>query len=119
MSGSKYRMTSKPTLHTLKHNLSTDTSGQTIIRSQQHITQQFLDDRKRARAASDAQTRIGENMTVCSIPVALLEKWIAEGFNPMACRHEDDETQMKVLREVQRRLKAEGFEYFLNTNKTV
>jgi hypothetical protein len=110
---------SKPTFHTLKHNLSTDTSGQTIIRSQQYIPQSFLDARKAERDAADAKGKIGDDMRVFSVPRFLLEKWKAEdNFDPLACKHDDPETQMEVLRETRRRLIAEGYSQFLNTTKT-
>jgi hypothetical protein len=104
----------------VKRTLSRDAStGHSVIHTSQEIPQAFLDARKAERAAADAKGRIGDDMRVMSVPKFLLEQWkLRDGFDPLACKHADHETQMEVLREMRKRLIAEGYEYFLNTNKT-
>ncbi|MFK5596842.1 hypothetical protein ACFZ8E_07535 [Methylobacterium sp. HMF5984] len=109
----------KPKFHRVVYNFKDDSSGDVVIKSEQHIPQSFLDARKAERDAADAKGHIGDDMRVFSVPTFLLRKWKAEdGFDPMACREADDETSMELLREARRRLIAEGYSHFLNTNKT-
>lgn len=50
-----------------------------VIRKEQIITDEFLDGLKEDRAASKA--RAGEYHKVASIPTAVVEKWLREGFD--------------------------------------
>lgn len=103
-----------------RHTMFQDSTGQWVHRSQQEISQDFLDARKAERNEQDSRSKMGDDVRVASVPVFLLEKWKRDdGFDPMACRGATDEEQMKILREMVRRLKAEGYEHFLNTTKSV
>lgn len=81
------------------------------IRKDQEITDEFLTDLKDRRFDS-VGTREGEYMHVASIPVAVIEKWMREGFNILNDRN-------ITYKQIVARLKAEGLDAFLATNKRV
>lgn len=56
-----------------------DTSG-LVLKHSQNITQAFLDDLKDARNASSSQG-IGNYQRVASIPTAVAEAWLRDGFD--------------------------------------
>lgn len=74
----------------------------------QHIPNSFITDLRDARHNS-SHIREGEHMRVASIPVAVHEKWLREGFDLFQHSHKD----------VIKRLKAENLDAFIATNKQV
>lgn len=84
-------------------------SGDNVIRKHtQIISQAFLDDLKDARNASKDQKE-GEFMRVASIPVAVVEQWQREGFDIYQAN----------AKEIVKRLREQGLDYFLATEKRV
>ena len=81
--------------------------GQLLQKHTQHISQSFLDDLKDARNNSSKPT--GDMMRVASIPTAVVEKWMREGFNIWEAKGS----------EIVRKLKNEDLDMFLTTNKRV
>jgi hypothetical protein len=79
------------------------------VRKDQHITDEFLDNLKEDRAASKAPA--GEYHKVASIPVAVIEKWMREGFNIF-------DKNIRV-EEVVKRLRAEDLQAFIATDKRI
>lgn len=77
----------------------------TIIRSQE-IPQSFLDSLKEDRNDS-THGRMGEMHRFASIPVAVFEHWLRQGFDPRR------ESPAKVMA----RMKAEGLDYFITTER--
>lgn len=78
---------------------------------QQHIPSSFLTNLSDMRHNS-TQTREGEFMKVASIPTVVVEKWMREGFDILGDRN------IKPA-DIVKKLKAEGLEDFLTTNKRV
>jgi hypothetical protein len=77
-----------------------------VIKRQQEIPQSLIDDLKERRVNSDHK-REGEFMLACSIPVIIHEKWLREGYD---CTREP-------ARKTIARLKTEGLDAFIATNK--
>lgn len=83
--------------------------GTSVIRKNtQQISQAFLDDLKDARNETSGKPA-GEFMRVASIPTAVVEKWLREGFNIWEVSGA----------EVVKRLKQEGLDAFLATDKRI
>lgn len=83
--------------------------GNDVVRKHtQHITQAFLDDLKDSRNASD-DVRESEMMRVASIPVAVHEQWLREGFNLYEATGP----------EIVKRLRDQNLDYFMATNKRI
>jgi hypothetical protein len=80
------------------------------IKKQQIITDAFMDDLKDARFASKAPA--GNFHKVASIPVAIIEKWMREGFDILKDKN-------ITAAQIVKRLKAEGLDGFLATNKRI
>ena len=84
-------------------------SGTDVYRKHtQKITQSFMDELKDARNASDGQKE-GDYQTVASIPVAVHEQWLREGFNLYEA----------TLKETVKRLHDQGLDGFMTTNKRI
>jgi len=79
-----------------------------IIKSSQHLPTEFMDGLKRERDNSKNQTE-GEFMRVASVPVAVYEQWLREGFDMMK---EDPKAILK-------RLKQQDLDSFITTKKQV
>ena len=77
----------------------------------QSIPQWHLDDLAEQRKASSGQ-REGEFMRVASIPTAVVEKWMREGFNILTDRN-------ITGADIVKRLKAENLDAFLTTDKSI
>lgn len=82
--------------------------GELFQKHTQHISQSFLDDLKDARNDSGSKPT-GDMMRVASIPTAVVEKWMREGFNIWEAKGS----------EIVRKLKNEDLDMFLTTNKRV
>jgi hypothetical protein len=74
----------------------------------QEISQAFLDDLKDSRNASKDQ-REGEYMRAASIPVAVHEQWLREGFD----------LYQATGPEIIKRLRDQNLDYFLATEKRI
>ena len=79
-----------------------------IIQKQQTITDEYIQSLKDARFESKNRPA-GNYHRAASIPVILHEKWLKEGY---------DCTQEPVRKTVAR-LKAEGLDYFVTTDKAL
>lgn len=79
-----------------------------VIQRYQEIPQSFLD-RLKAERANSSSVREGENMRVASIPVAIVEQWMRDGFPFYSA----------TASEIVAKLKAEHLDYFLTTDKSV
>ena len=75
---------------------------------EQNITQSFLDSTKAAREDS-LNHREGEYMRVASVPVAVHEQWLREGFDMMK----------EPARAILMRLKQQDLNAFITTKKQV
>ena len=82
--------------------------GEEARRHTQEIPQWHLDNLKEQRNVS-SQHKEGEMMKVASIPTAVIEKWMREGFNIWEAKGS----------EIVRKLKNEDLDMFLTTNKRV
>jgi hypothetical protein len=90
--------------------LSFDADNKAIRKLSQFIPDSFLDRLKNKRHAT-TNTPEGEMMHVASIPVAIVEKWMAEGFNIY--------DQNVRLKDIVRRLQREDMTGLMATNKSV
>lgn len=82
--------------------------GKLIFDHKQDIPDDFLSTLKRTKADSTDE-REGEFMHVAAIPVVVHEKWLREGFD----------CTKAPIRETVKKLKAEGLDAFLVTNKRI
>lgn len=102
-------MTGKVNLVGIDTNYGADAEG-VFQKHTQQISSSFLDSLAEQRHANDNK-REGDFMSVASIPVVVVEKWMREGFDIMNGEHS--------AAEIVKRLKAENLEAFLTTNKRV
>ena len=86
--------------------------GDDVVRKHtEHHAQTFMDDIAEQRKASTG-TREGDFMRVASIPTVVIEKWMREGFNVL--------TDKNITgKDIVKRLKAEGLDGFLTTEKSL
>ena len=82
--------------------------GEEARRHTQEIPQWHLDNLKDQRNVS-TQHKEGEMMKVASIPTAVIEKWMREGFNIWEAKGS----------EIVRKLKNEDLDMFLTTDKRI
>ena len=87
-----------------------DSDNALVIKNQQQIPQSFLDRLKSDRDATSGN-RMGDYHKVASIPVAVVEKWMREGFDIY-------DKNIKVS-EVISRLKREHLDAFITTTKSI
>ena len=76
------------------------------FKNTQEITTAFMDDLKDSRNASD-NTREKEFQRVASIPTAVHEQWLREGFD----------LYQHSVKEIVKRLRDQSLDYFMATNK--
>ena len=76
------------------------------FKNTQEITTAFMDDLKDSRNAS-SETREKEFQRVASIPVAVHEQWLREGFD----------LYQHSVKEITKRLRDQSLDYFMATNK--
>jgi hypothetical protein len=79
-----------------------------VIEKYQEIPRYFLDSLKRERDNSKS-VREGEYMRVASIPVAVVDKWVSEGFD----------FSNATAAQIVAKLKLENLDGFLTTDKAV
>jgi len=89
----------------------TEDDDSIVRKHTQHIPQWHLDDLKEQRNRSTEQ-REGEFMRVASIPTAVVEKWMREGFDILSDRN-------ITGADIVKRLKAENLDAFLTTDKSI
>lgn len=80
-----------------------------LVNHKQEITQEFIDECADWRKAHGRMTRSKEYHKVADIPVIFVHKWLQEGFN----------IYQEPLKEVVKKLKREGLDGFLTTEKRV
>jgi hypothetical protein len=95
----------KPIVHDVNVNFDENSDG-LVIEKSQYIDPAYLDSLKEQRASSNA-VKAGDHMRVASIPVAIVEKWLSEGFD----------FWNEPARKIVAKLKAEGLDYFVTTDK--
>ena len=79
-----------------------------VIEKYQEIPQSFIDG-LRAEKANSKSVREGEMMRVASIPVVVVDKWIAEGFD----------FQNATAKQILAKLRTENLDAFITTEKQV
>ncbi len=95
-------------------NINTDVvtqAGETAFKHTQEIPQWHLDNLKQQRDASATQ-KTGDMMKVASIPVAVIEKWMREGFDVMRDKN-------ITAKDIVNKLKNEDLGAFLTTEKSL
>jgi len=102
-------MTKEVKLAGVQHDFHADSGGLFHKRTQE-IPQSFLDSLKQQRDDS-LRNKEGDYMRVASIPTVIVEKWMQEGFNIF-----DQNVDGK---DIIKRLKAEGLDAFLTTEKSL
>jgi hypothetical protein len=85
-----------------------DHDGRLVIQNSQEITQEFLDGLKAERLASTSRPT-GEFHRFASIPTAVYEKWLSEGYDP----------RKEPARKTLLKLHTEGLDAFITTNKVL
>jgi hypothetical protein len=84
-----------------------DVDDKLLIRKDQTITSEFLDDLKEDRHAS--KDRAGEYHKIASVPTVVVEKWLREGFDIWR------ETPQSILK----KLRDENLQAFIATEKRI
>jgi len=100
-------MENKINIFDAEGNLTVNVDG-LAVREDQHIPQSFLDDLKNAREDS-VRERAREFHHVASIPVAVVNKWMREGFDIYEA----------TIPEIMTRLRAEHLDAFIATKKRI
>jgi predicted transcriptional regulator len=77
-----------------------------FIKQTQYIPDDYLSDLRKEREDS-LSTPAGEFHRVASIPTAIVDKWIAEGFD----------INVAPIAEILKRLRSEQFDGFITSNK--
>lgn len=101
-------ITKNPTLIQSETDFLIGSDGMTTRKHTQAISQSFLDDLKDSRNESSNRP-MGEFHRVASIPTAVVEKWLREGFNIWEASGP----------EIVKRLKAENLDAFMATEKRI
>lgn len=100
-------MENKINIFDAEGNLTVNVDG-FAVREDQHIPQSFLDDLKNAREDS-VREKAREFHHVASIPVAVVNKWMREGFDIYEA----------TIPEIMTRLRAEHLDAFIATKKRI
>ena len=79
-----------------------------FVQKAQEITDEYIDGLKESRIMSTSKPA-GEYHRVASVPAALVEKWLTEGFDVYK------ESPKAILK----RLRREDMGYFITTNKSI
>ncbi len=98
-------------LHDVHTDLLRAPTGEYTIARHQHIPQSFLDECADERNTGFARGAMPDAVTVCRVPVVVVEKWLREGFDIFAAENDD--------RAIVRRLRAQGLDHFITTNRRV
>lgn len=97
----------KSFMHDLRVDFDENSEG-LVIEKSQTIPEEYLQSLKDARFESK-HTRAGEFHRAASIPVAVHEKWLKEGYD---CTKEP-------IRKTLAKLRAESLDYFITTDKAL
>lgn len=84
------------------------TAGQSAVHYTQEIPQDFLDDLADNRTAS-SNSRAGEEILVASVPMAVVELWLRQGFDVFREPH----------KAILKRLREQNLDAFIATNKAI
>src|SRR5262245_6840312 len=95
-------------IHDVNATLIAGPGDELAIKREQHIPDAFLKELRDEKLASTA-VRAGEFMRVASIPVALVEQWLREGYD----------IQKEPVQKTLARLRAAHLDAFITTNKRV
>ena len=87
-----------------------DPDAQFVIKHQQSITDEFLNENHEKRLHS-ASNKMGDYHQFAAVPTAVIEKWMREGFDVFA----SDVKPAQIVA----KLKQEGLDDFLTTVKKV
>lgn len=87
-----------------------EADAQLLIKKQQEIPTSFLDRLKAKRDAS-RNAPMGDLHHVASIPVAIVEKWMSEGFNIF--------DRNNSVKDIVARLQSEDMQAFMATERRV
>jgi len=79
-----------------------------LIKQEQHIPQNILSDLKKERLGS-LNAKEGDHMRVASVPVAVHEQWLREGFDMFK----------ESARDIVKRLQDQDLHAFITTKKQV
>jgi len=85
-----------------------DNSEGLIITKTQDIPQEHLDYLKAYRA-QNSEGRMGDYHRAASIPVVIHEKWLKEGYD----------CTVEPIKKTLAKLKAEGLDYFITTDRAL
>jgi len=85
-----------------------ETTDGLVVHKSQYIDPAFLDSLKEQRHESK-HARSGEYHQAASIPVVIVEKWMQEGYD----------VYTEPVRKTLAKLKAEGLDYFITTDKNI
>jgi len=77
-----------------------------FVHKKQHIPDEFIRKCKFERMNS-LSVKEGENMKIASIPVAIVEEWLTQGFD----------IYKENAKSIMKRLKAQDLDAFVTTNK--
>jgi hypothetical protein len=83
-----------------------DIGGGLIVKHEQHIPDEFISSLRREREDS-LSTPAGEYHRVASIPTAIVDKWLKEGFD----------IYRETVQEILKRLRKEQLDGFITSNK--
>lgn len=93
----------------IKNDFGVDADG-LFNKDSQDIDHDFLGS-LRAEREDSVRSKIGEHMRVASVPVIIVERWLREGFSI----YDKNVTPQAILR----RLRTEGLDQFITTNRKV
>lgn len=110
-------MTNKSLIN-VQHTWHDGSHGELIRENTQEITDSFVQELEALKSIQAAKGRIGDMLHVARVPRIIHNKWVAEGFDPSTATEEDFDALMERLREIVKRLRADGQEKFIMTNKT-
>lgn len=95
-----------PFIHEKLVSLEDAPGGELLVKEQQYIPDEFLTELRHERSDS-LHTPAGEFHRVCSIPTAIVDKWMREGFD----------IAREPVREILKRLRKEERDAFITSNK--
>lgn len=87
-----------------------DKADQLLVKREQEIPQWFIDDIKDQRDAS-TKAKMGDLHHVARIPVSIVEKWMAEGYNIF--------DKNNTIQDTIKRLKLEDLSAFIATDRAI
>ena len=94
-------------VHDVVHDFKDNVDG-LLVKKQQFISDEYLDGLKESRIISSSKPA-GDMHRVASVPAAIVEKWLNEGFDVYK------ESPKAILK----RLRNEDMGYFITTNKSI